>query len=77
MSAGGQHPCLSCPLPECDDADRRCSLRQALAEYSRTRKRRREISDALRARYTIAYHEIYGIERNARRQDRSAADARN
>lgn len=67
MSAAVDHPCLSCRLPDCDDADPRCNLRQALNDYNRAR-RRKAITAEVRARNTIAYQEIYGADRNERRK---------
>lgn len=67
MSGAVDHPCLSCQLPDCDETDRRCNLRQALADYGRAR-RRREISAPVRASYAIAYQELYGQGRNERRK---------
>lgn len=73
MTPRVDHPCLSCVLPDCDEADRRCNLRRALSDYNKAR-RRREITPAVRARNTIAYQELYGADRNARRTASRGAD---
>lgn len=62
------HPCLTCPLPDCDDSSRRCGLRVAANEYSRRRKAGERIPEGLRAQYTIAYAELYAPRRNAKRR---------
>jgi hypothetical protein len=43
MTGAVDHPCLTCSLPDCDDAHPRCNLRQALAAYQRA-KRRKQIT---------------------------------
>lgn len=53
------HPCLTCPLPDCDDGSSRCPLRKALSEESTLRKKGLPVSDDLRRRRSIAYYEIY------------------
>ncbi|MCP1200075.1 hypothetical protein [Notoacmeibacter sp. MSK16QG-6] len=34
------HPCLSCSLPDCDEADRRCALKQAARAYEAAKRRK-------------------------------------
>lgn len=51
-------PCFHCQLPDCDDTDKRCRLRQLASSYSRKRKagRREEVTpDELDANARI-YH---------------------
>ena len=59
------HPCFECKLPDCDETDRGCNLRRALAEYRRFGK---SATDRIRARSNIAYNELYGVDRNSRRK---------
>ncbi|MBT56209.1 MAG: hypothetical protein CMF72_22760 [Mameliella sp.] len=67
MSGGLDHPCLTCSLPDCDDTDSRCSLRRAMANYGRAR-RRKQITSEVRAMNSIAYQELYAAGRNERRK---------
>lgn len=67
MNAAAKHPCLTCSLPDCDDAHPRCALRQAMNDYNRAR-RRKQITPEVRAMNSIAYQELYGAGRNERRK---------
>ncbi|WP_313193077.1 hypothetical protein [Shinella zoogloeoides] len=62
------HPCLSCPLPDCDDESPKCPLRRILSRESAMRRRGEAVPDDLRRDRTIAYQEIYGEARNERRR---------
>ncbi len=64
------HPCFNCPLPECDDRSRECSLRRLIAAQSRFKnnpdKRRLSLRGKDHARYRIAYREFYAEFRPGR-----------
>ncbi len=59
------HPCFECELPDCDETDRACKLRRAISTY---RKHGKAASPQVRSRSNIAYQELYGATRNARRK---------
>lgn len=67
------HPCLSCPLPDCDDSSSKCPLRKALVEESGRRKKGLPVDDDLKRRRSIAFHEIYYWERRERERLRREA----
>ncbi len=56
---GSDHPCLSCPLPDCDDTANGCALRVALRAYKRLQWAGQPIPDGLKRAYGIAYAELY------------------
>lgn len=58
MKSEPDHPCLTCPLPDCDDRSSRCPLRKALSAYTRARHQKR-ISAEIRRGYAIAFREFY------------------
>lgn len=64
------HPCFSCTLPDCDEGDKRCALRQALRVYSSAIKGRRPVTDVMRIQNSFAYQEIYAPQRNQMRERR-------
>ncbi|ADZ70088.1 hypothetical protein [Polymorphum gilvum] len=66
------HPCFSCKLPDCDDQSSDCGLRRACNAYRRCIKKGEEISQEMRAKYNIAYKEIYADRRNATRRGEPA-----
>lgn len=66
------HPCLSCALPDCDDASKSCGLRRAIALRDRKRRLQLPLSAAEREAYNAAWTELYGISRNARRSEQRA-----
>lgn len=66
------HPCLSCPLPDCDDESPKCPLRRILSMESSFRRRGEAVPEELRRKRTIAYQEIYGLARNERRRQLAA-----
>ena len=70
------HPCLTCPLPDCDDTSPRCPLRSALRTYYRALKAKTPLPKEMQVTRAIAYHEFYGCARdNSRRGIRSAGKA--
>lgn len=62
------HPCLSCPLPDCDDSSSKCPLRKILSRESTMRKRGEQVPDELRRLRSIAYYEIYHWEKVERQR---------
>lgn len=54
------HPCFSCALPDCDDQDRKCGLRRALAAYRVCLEKKMPVSPSVREAKNIAYNELYG-----------------
>jgi len=64
------HPCFSCPLPDCDEGDKRCALRRALRVYSNAIKKRHLVTDVMRAQNSFAYQELYAPQRNQMRERR-------
>ena len=53
------HPCLSCPLPDCNDESPKCPLRRILSKESCMRRRGEFVPEDLRHQRSIAYYEIY------------------
>ncbi|NTE68375.1 hypothetical protein G6M85_22535 [Agrobacterium tumefaciens] len=70
------HPCLSCPLPDCDDGSPKCLLRKALSEERTARSRGVPLGEDLKRRRSIAYNELYYWERRERERLRSEGAAR-
>lgn len=68
------HPCLDCPLPDCDETSSKCNLRRAANTYHNLRRRGEHISDEVRQRYNIAFAELHADKRNEKR--RAAREAR-
>ncbi len=65
-------PCLSCALPDCDEASPKCGLKRANAAYSKI-KRQGRLDDAPRAvkdGHNAWYH-AYKLEREARRSEQA------
>jgi hypothetical protein len=60
MFKNSVHPCFSCTLPDCDDENRRCGLRRAIANYRSCLDRKTPIPPEVRQARNIAYMEIYG-----------------
>lgn len=60
------HPCLSCPLPDCDESSFSCPLRKAIRDYARLRHNGETVTDELRRRYSIAHVELYGWRQSQR-----------
>lgn len=67
------HPCLSCPLPDCDDASPKCPLRKVLSRESAMRKRGEIVPPELRRQRSIAYYEIYYWDKLERQRLRKEA----
>jgi hypothetical protein len=59
------HPCLACRLPDCDETDRRCSLKQAIATYQRLVRHKAPVPTELRVKRNLAHRELY-VEANSR-----------
>ena len=59
-------PCLSCPLPDCDDTDKRCPLRRLALSYHHKRKSGElaQVTDAERSAAT-RMHKEWMLERFA------------
>lgn len=62
------HPCFSCTLPDCDDSDRRCGLRQAGNAARRAYKDGGRPDPVTRLQANIAHRELHSFTRNARRR---------
>lgn len=60
------HPCFACTLPDCDETNRRCELKNAIANRRRDGK---NASPQTREKAAFAHYELYGKVRNARRLD--------
>lgn len=63
MSKTTLHPCLSCPLPDCNEMSPACSLKRALYAYRRCLMGKDTMTDEIRERRRIAYSEFYGAHR--------------
>lgn len=59
MKQADIHPCFSCVLPDCDEQSRRCGLRRAQNDYHHHRRSGGRIPEDVKARYAIAYRELY------------------
>lgn len=70
------HPCLSCPLPDCDDQSPRCLLRRAFSDERTARNRGISFDEDLKRRRSIAYNELYYWERRERERLRKESAAR-
>ena len=75
-----EHPCFSCRLPDCDERSDRCALCQALRQYDYLSRHKRPVPDDVKARYRIAWRELYHpakLERAAekKRRERDGRDA--
>ena len=62
------HPCLSCPLPDCDEEDRRCALRRAMNLRDAKLRRGEALNHEERVRYNLAWAERHGATRNEKRR---------
>lgn len=63
-------PCFTCPLPDCDESDRRCALKRGKAEYKRQMQRfgAESVSPEARAAYNAAYR-VWKLEDLARKSE--------
>lgn len=67
------HPCLSCPLPDCNDKHPGCLLRKALNEHGSRKNRGLPVDEDLKRRRSIAYHEFYYWEKREKARLRKEA----
>lgn len=65
-------PCLTCPLPDCDESSRRCALKVAARERHAARQQGATLPDGAKAAYN-AYLRHREVEREADRSEQSGS----
>jgi len=58
------HPCLVCPLPDCDETSPRCLLKNAMNTYRRLLKAKLPIPPDIRQARNIAFVEFFSYQMN-------------
>jgi hypothetical protein len=72
MKEADIHPCFSCALPDCDEQSPKCGLRRAQREYTRHLRSGDGVPSTVRAKYSIAYRELYYDRKQEKKHRRTA-----